>query len=162
ADEVADVRAATPSHAGQLVVPVLAEIELALASALERGRWAMARGAQRARTRLEACGPTRGGALLPRRIEIERPKLAEAARRLAAGRRARLRTAQSPLALMTRVLGALNPTAVLGRGFSLTWIEAEGGKRLVRDGSGIAPGSVLRTTLAEGADLLSEVVRPVD
>jgi exodeoxyribonuclease VII large subunit len=162
ADEVADVRAATPSHAGQLVVPVLAEIERALASALERGRWAIGRVAQRARTRLDACGPTRGGAALPRRVEAERRRLKEAGRRLEAALLARVRAAQSALGLGTRMLSALDPTAVLGRGFSLTWIEEGGARRLVRDGAEVHAGAVIRTTLGAGPDLSSEVRGPVD
>jgi exodeoxyribonuclease VII large subunit len=162
ADEVADVRAATPSNAGEIVVPVLADVERDLASALERGRWAIARIAQRARAAVDACAPSRGGAALPRRLEAEKRRLAEAGRRLREALLARIRSAQHGLALGTRVLQALNPTAVLGRGFSLTWTEDGGARRLVRDGSQIAPGAVIRTTLAKGADLVSEVRKPVD
>jgi exodeoxyribonuclease VII large subunit len=162
ADDVADVRAATPSHAGQLVVPVLAEIEAALASALERGRWATARAAQRARTRLDSCGPARALAILPRRVDAVRRGLDEAARRLGDALTSRLRGVRHSVEVNTRVLAALNPVAILGRGFSLTWVGEGASRRLVRDGSEVAPGVVIRTTFAKGEDVLSEVQKPVD
>src|SRR5262249_36733873 len=135
ADEVADVRAATPSHAAQMVVPVLADLDAALRSALERGRWAIARGAQRARTRLEACGPGRAGGALPRPVEAVRRGLEDSARRLREALLGRMRVLRHAVDVGTRVLHALNPTAVLGRGFSLTWTGEGAEKRLVRDGS---------------------------
>jgi exodeoxyribonuclease VII large subunit len=162
ADEVADVRAATPSHAGQLVVPVLAELDAALASALERGRWATARIAQRARTRLDSCGPGRVLAILPRRVDAVRRGLDEAGRRLREALVGRLRGVRHTLEMGTRVLGALDPTAVLGRGFSLTWVGEGAARRLVRDGAEVPPGAVIRTTFAKGGDVRSEVVESVD
>ena len=73
-----------------------------------------------------------------------------------------MRTVRHVVDVGTRVLQAMNPTAVLGRGFSLTWTGDDDDRRLARNGSELAPGTILRTTLANGADVLSEVRGAVD
>lgn len=55
-------------------------------------------------------------------------------------------------------LRALNPLAVLARGFSVTRVLRDGREEILRDAKQAARGAVLRTTLAHGGDLLSQVV----
>ncbi len=202
ADDVADVRAATPSQAGELVVPVLAEIELGLDEALARARRAVRARAREARQVVTEVGRRGGLAQFPRRVEEERQHLDAQEVRLRAALRQRLDRAADQIRVADRVLAAhrpaarllalrqvvddaflriasavrpvvvrahgrllaqasalsaLDPVAVLGRGFSLTWVEVDGQRRLVRDTQGLAPGAEIRTTLAAGDDLLSRV-----
>ncbi len=202
ADEVADVRAATPSQAGELVVPVLAELDAGLRDLASRSRRAVRVIAREARAALAAAGRSSGLANFRRRIDEERQHLdalddelraalrkqvdrcADALRvaervlganrptaRLAALRKVvddafgRMRSAVRPplvraagqLLAQASALKALDPVAVLGRGFSLTWVEANGVRRLVRDSRDIAPGARIRSTVASGDDLISEV-----
>ena len=138
ADEVADVRAATPSHAGQLVVPVLAELDAALASALERGPLGRsARIAQRARTRLDSCGPAPGARDPARAASTPaRRGLDEAARRL---REALLGAPARPSATRSRsgrgCSARSTPPPSSGAGSRSRGSGEGAARRLVRDGS---------------------------
>ena len=64
--------------------------------------------------------------------------------------------------LGTRVLAALNPTAVLGRGFSLTWTEEGGARKLVARRVGGRARDAHPDDVRGRRDLLSEVRKPVD
>ncbi|HYC76344.1 MAG TPA: exodeoxyribonuclease VII large subunit, partial [Planctomycetota bacterium] len=71
----------------------------------------------------------------------------------------RLAAARARVDAAGRALTALDPTAVLARGYSLTWIEDAGGaRRLVRDASEAPDGATLRTVFARGDALRSKVV----
>jgi exodeoxyribonuclease VII large subunit len=181
ADEVADVRAATPSHAGQLVVPVLADLLGAVSGAIERGRWAVVRQvraearlvrqareklarvlsgrASAARQRVEAAGRVLDAQSPAAHVRRLRQRMDDAGRRLALAIGLRLAAAHERLEARLGRLAALNPTAVLARGFSLTWVETAAGRELIRDGGRLAAGAVIRTTFATGPDAVSEVVR---
>jgi exodeoxyribonuclease VII large subunit len=182
ADDVADVRAATPSHAGQLVVPVLADLLAALGGAIERGRWAVSRHLRHEAVQIRSGGAKLNQALGSRiasardrvasagrvlharspaaHVRRWRQLLAESGRRLAVAMAPRLSSARERLDARLGKLAALDPTAVLARGFSLSWVDDAGNRRLIRDGSDLAPGSVMRTTFASGPDAVSVVRGP--
>lgn len=107
-----------------------------------------------ARRRLEA-----GGMTLEYRL---RGRLAAERRRLDdvfdAGERAlrqRLTRDRARLARAAAQVRALDPTAILGRGFSIT---LDAGGRVLRSAADTAPGAVLRTKLASG-EITTEVIR---
>jgi exodeoxyribonuclease VII large subunit len=125
ADLVADRRALTPSEAGELVVPDGAEIAMHLDRLGQALHHAGAARMRDARARLDSL--TRGlSAAVAQDLERRRHRLD------------RLKTS----------LDALNPEAVLARGYSLTL--AEDGRTLVRDPSQVPAGSLLHTVLASG------------
>jgi exodeoxyribonuclease VII large subunit len=125
ADLVADRRALTPSEAGELVVPDAAEIAMHLDRLGQALHHAGAARMRDARARLDALA--RGlSAATAQDLERRRHRLD------------RLKTS----------LDALNPEAVLARGYSLTL--AEDGRTLVRDPSQVPAGSLLHTVLASG------------
>ncbi len=85
-----------------------------------------------------------------------RAKLADAGSRMARAVKPPLEAGRSRLANAGRALAALDPTAVLARGFSLTWAEApDGSRRLLREAAELQAGETLRSTLGHGPDLLS-------
>ncbi len=124
-DLAADRRALTPSEAGELVVPDGAEIAMHLDRLGQALRHAGAARMLQARTRLDALARDMAAAA-SRGVQDRRHRLD------------RLRTS----------LDALNPEAVLARGYSLTL--AEDGRTVVRDPSQAPPGSLLHTLLAAG------------
>ena len=90
-------------------------------------------------------------------VRERRTRLKGLAERLAPAARAAVARARGRLLPLGSSLLALNPTAVLERGFSITRVVRDGKEIILRDGEEAAPGDRLRTTLARGGDLLSEV-----
>ena len=169
-DFAADLRAPTPSAAAELVVGRREDFEERL-NALAR-RLASALGAARDRAsgrlsallarralreparlaepfaqRLDQCRMrmARAAESFPGRL---RPRLDALAARLAAPLRAGARRERERLAAVERHLRALNPLAVLERGYSLTTLD-DGA--VVRDPAQAPPGARLRTRVARGA-----------
>jgi exodeoxyribonuclease VII large subunit len=148
ADLAADVRAATPSEAAELVAPAAEEIVVGLRHLHKRMSAALGRKAAAARDRLDA---------LARRRVFRRPhdRLHEAARRLDELEARSFRAMDHRLALARRQtdaaaarLDSLSPLAVLGRGYSLTRRESDG--RVVRDAGDLSVGQRLTTRFAHG------------
>ena len=69
--------------------------------------------------------------------------------------RQRLTRDRARLARSAAQVRALDPTAILGRGFSIT---LDAGGRVLRSAADTAPGAVLRTKLASG-EITTEVIR---
>ncbi len=156
-DFVADVRAATPTEAGEIVVPDRAELlerlrerrrrlALALQACVERGRQRMERAASRYAFRH------------PETALRERAQRADdALARLVTLLRHRLGLLRESLSGAGRRLEALSPLRVLERGYSLTF-AADG--RLLRSVAGLSPGDTIATRLHAGR--LTSQVRSVD
>ena len=146
ADLVADVRALTPSEAGELVVPHHEEIRAELARFEQHLAQALRSRAATARARLESLGSRR---VLTRPLE----RLHELARRIdeleMRGRRAmsnRLVLARQQLATASGRLEALSPLKVLERGYSVTRLLPS--KTVIRSSSQTHPGDAPRNAAA--------------
>ncbi len=177
ADLVADVRAATPSQAGELVVPVKAELEARLAQEQRRLAQRLRVRLDRAWQRLESLADrpllrSPRGLFAPRRVGLEhlrarltalspaaslvrrRERLEALAHRVVGAAGATVLSRRSALERAAASLRALSPLSVLARGWSLT-TTVDG--RVLR-AVGEAPlGTRLRTRLADGGVLHSRV-----
>jgi len=122
-DLAADARASTPSLAGRLVVPDLAQ----LLERLDRGRSGLERGARRALDRER------------QRLERTHERLGSAPRLLLERGRARLEHAAGRLR-------ALSPQATLERGYAIVRAKDE----IVRAGGAVSRGQRVDVELAEG------------
>lgn len=123
-DLAADVRAATPTAAGALVVPDLKELEAALTGMQRRLRLALRTQVERDRHRLEG----------------QRERLRAAPKLLLERRRAALDRSEARLR-------TLSPLATLGRGYAIVRV---GGDAL-RSSAAVAPGDALDVELAAGS-----------
>ncbi|HEY2251782.1 MAG TPA: exodeoxyribonuclease VII large subunit, partial [Planctomycetaceae bacterium] len=148
ADLVADVRALTPSEAGEMVVPLLTEVHAELLRLQRHLSQALRSQAATARTTLE---------MLASRRVLTRPaeRLHDLARQLdeieSRARRAignRLSLAREQLAAAGGRLDALSPLKVLERGYSVTRLLLTG--EVVRSFDQMQPGDVLETLLQSG------------
>jgi exodeoxyribonuclease VII large subunit len=122
-DLAADVRASTPSVAGRLVVPDLAQ----LLERLDRSRAGLERGARRSLERER------------RRLDGTHERLARAPRLLLERRRAKLEQNAGRLR-------ALSPKATLERGYAIV----RAGEQIVRSGEAVEPGERIDVELAKG------------
>jgi len=147
-DLAADVRAKTPTEAGEFVVPEVARLREEVAATLARGTSAL-RGILRghaldlseAERRLHRCHP---------RTRLERDRAAlqrldDRLRRLA-GRR--VEQERSQLVALGGRLDALSPLRVLDRGYALARRPETG--EVVRDAATLSPGASLIIRLARG------------
>ena len=148
-DEVADLRAPTPSAAAELCVPSVAEITERLGEArerLERGvELALDGGRVRLRhlqAHLRRLDP--GRTITPRQALVR--GLAERGVRR---QRASLDAARGRLALQVGLLRALDPAAVLGRGYAVLADSATGAP--ISRVAEASPGQGVRADLADGA-----------
>jgi len=147
ADLAADVRAATPSEAAELVAPAADEMLAALDQLRQRLRNALAGRATAARTRLDAVARARVFRRPLEMIHDRGRRLDELDARAARAVNARLDSARHRLATIAGRLESLSPLAVLGRGYSLT--RTDDGQ-LVRDAKQLAPGQQITTRFAQG------------
>jgi exodeoxyribonuclease VII large subunit len=122
-DLAADVRASTPSVAGRLVVPDLAQ----LLERLDRSRSGLERGARRSLERER------------HRLERSHERLGRAPRLLVERNRARLEQ-------FAGRLRALSPRATLERGYAIV----RSGEEIVRSGRALETGERVDVELAEG------------
>jgi exodeoxyribonuclease VII large subunit len=123
-DLAADVRASTPSVAGRLVVPDLAE----LLERLARARDGLARGAGRS-------------------LERHRDRLDRAHERLRAAPSLLLERKRSRLDHLAAQLRALSPYATLERGYAIV----HSGEHVVRSAAAVTAGEPLRVRVADGS-----------
>ncbi len=178
-DLVADVRALTPTAAGELVVPDLGGLRGDLDDLLARLRQGARRLGGEERRRLEELARRPGLNLFPRVIEELRQDLDALATRLAqavgagvslhrahvqmlqgrleTGARSSVAAARHRLEPLAAALRALNPVQVLGRGFSVTRVERDGEMKIVRGPRDVQPGDRIRTAFAAGDEVVSDV-----
>jgi exodeoxyribonuclease VII large subunit len=122
-DLAADVRASTPSVAGRLVVPDLAQ----LLERMDRGRSGLERGARRS-------------------LERERRRVDGAHERLVRAPRLLLERGRARLEQSAGTLRALSPKATLERGYAIVRAREE----IVRSGKDVETGERVEVELAEG------------
>ena len=144
ADLVADVRAATPTHAAEVVVPVRDDL-LATLSAL-RGRLVRAEGNALGERR-RVLRALRAELSDPRRVLSDhRRRLDEALHRAAAWSASTFRRESMRLAGLAARLEPANVGKILTRGFALALLDG----RPLRSSAEAAPGDPLRVVLGEG------------
>lgn len=147
ADFVADLRAATPSNAAELVAPDVSELRDAIRSASARLDQAIDRGLSQRRTALTELASRRvmqspTGFIDQRRLELDSIRL-----RLGAAATGRLHRERQEFARLAAKLDALSPLKVLGRGYSIA-LDAEG--RAVREADQLKAGDKLDLRLSRG------------
>ena len=144
ADLVADVRAATPTHAAEVVVPVRDDL-LATLSAL-RGRLLRAEGNALGERR-RVLRALRAELSDPRRVLSDhRRRLDEALHRAAAWSASTFRRESMRLAGLAARLEPANVGKILTRGFALALAHG----RPLRSSAEAAPGDPVRVVLGEG------------
>ena len=149
ADLVADVRALTPTEAGERVVPSSADVAAELHNLLDRMNGCMSLRFQTLKARLD------GLASRPALMRPEQPiidltqRVDELSDRMSRGLESKLSKTREQLGHFSQQLDALSPLAVLSRGYSLTQRADDG--RLIRETSELKEGDVLYTRLGHGA-----------
>ena len=157
ADFVADVRAATPSHAAEIAVPDQEELRERLLSA--QGR--MVQGEERRlgllRTRLTALSEKRVLRDPMAFLQEKRMILDYVQRALADRGGAILSEPKRRLGALSAALDAMSPLAVLGRGYAMP--QREDGS-VLRSAADVSAGDKLTVTMGDGAiDCRVEEVR---
>ncbi len=147
-DLAADLRAATPSEAAELVAPASEEIAAVLGRYRQRMLAALRGRATTARARLDAVSASRAFRQPYLRIHDLQRRLDELESRWLRAIRGRLALAQQASGAMAARLESLSPLAVLGRGYSLTQRSDDG--RIIRDAREVSIGDQLTTRFAQG------------
>lgn len=147
-DFVADLRAATPSNAAELAVQdqdalrqTLDQLSVAMAAAMTR----------QIKMHRQHLNVLAGSAALqsPEGYLLQRKKTVEMLQnRLISAQNAQLSRKNQRFVEMTAKLDAMSPLKVLTRGYAMAQKENE---EIVRSVSQIAPGDVVRVSLADGA-----------
>lgn len=153
ADFVADVRAATPSMAAEMVVPDRLDLEAGVLAYTRHLRTAMMAVLQQSQARVQQATShpllQRPGALL----EQQQLRVDEAAATLARGMATRLERHRARLERAGATLQALSPLGVLGRGYSIC--RREDGT-VVRRIAQVQAGDSVQVTVSDG-DILGSV-----
>ncbi|NUQ00082.1 MAG: exodeoxyribonuclease VII large subunit [Armatimonadetes bacterium] len=148
-DFAADVRAATPTHAAELAVPEIgaeaqhhgqleARLNRALAQRVETARL----GFQAIESRCLAAAPS---AVLAQQMQ----RLDELSERLECAVARLTERASHHLARLTQTLAALDPSAVLARGYAILRRERDG--KVAMDPADLPPGTLVEARLAGGS-----------
>lgn len=119
ADFAADLRAPTPSAAAELAVPSREEVQGSLDESRERLALSVTGLLEAHRARLEALRRSHGMNLLGSMIDQKRQTLDALSSRAAAGILGSLQAASAKTSRLAALLAALDPAAVLGRGYSI-------------------------------------------
>lgn len=158
-DLVADCRANTPTHAGELVVPELADIEDRLADARGRLRRALVNRLRRAQDQVDALAKSYGFRATPDRVYQCSQRLDEIETRLRSSAGHRMTAARDRTLSLAGRLEALGPLRVLERGYSITLLHPDG--KALKDASVADVGKTILTLLSKGRILsrITEVHR---
>ncbi|MDZ4779358.1 MAG: exodeoxyribonuclease VII large subunit [Planctomycetia bacterium] len=148
ADLVADVRALTPSEAAERVVPSADELRQTLGQHAQRLLTQLRSRATSARLRLESLAARRIFRRPFATLQQSEQRLDELDARAARATRQKLADGRRQISSTAARLESLSPLGVLGRGYSLTFREANG--HLIRDAGELQPGDRIRTRLGQG------------
>lgn len=147
ADFVADLRAATPSHAGELVVPERAAVDRELARAADALPRALLRRVAQDREQLRALASNWALRSPLERITQLRQRLDELQERVQPLGAEAMTRRREHLGMCAAQLEGLSPLRVLDRGFSVTVLD-DG--TVVRDARQVKPGERVMTRLRKG------------
>ncbi|HEV3010577.1 MAG TPA: exodeoxyribonuclease VII large subunit [Burkholderiales bacterium] len=154
ADFAADRRAPTPTAAAELVSPARAELAAGLAKTVRRLSLEIDRKFRYAAQALDACA--RRLVHPAARLRSYQQMVTQFKARLAFAFSHKVHRCQAHLARLDATLKSVDPTAVLARGYSITY-SATG--EVLRDSSYVQNGERIKTTLAQG-QIESEVKKP--
>ncbi|NUO78771.1 exodeoxyribonuclease VII large subunit [candidate division KSB1 bacterium] len=156
-DFVADVRAATPSVAAEMVAPEAREIRNLLLVQLRRGFMHLKRKAQLYRERLHRIASSYG-LRQPLNVAHQRTQeLDELFRRMSQALRQRQERSLLELENLSKRLNALSHASILRRGFALVYRKADG--VLVRHAQQVHEADLIRVQMATSA-IEAEVITP--
>jgi exodeoxyribonuclease VII large subunit len=147
-DLVADVRALTPSEAAERVVPSGEELKQTLQQHAQRLLTQLRTRATTARLRLEGVAARRAFRRPFAMLQEAEQRLDELETRSNRAMRQKLADGRLHITAAAARLESLSPLGVLGRGYSLTFREANG--ELVREASNLRPGDRIRTRFGRG------------
>ena len=147
ADFVADVRAATPSHAAEIAVPDQGELLEKLQSARLHMARSQSKRLELLRRRLETLAGKRVLTDPMAVIQDKRMLLAHLQKNLGYAASARLSRPRQRLGSLAASLDAMSPLKVLGRGFAMA-TDQKG--QVLRRAADVSPGDRVSVTLAEG------------
>lgn len=147
ADFVADVRAATPSHAAEIAVPDQGELLEKLQSARLHMARSQSKRLELLRRRLETLAGKRVLTDPMAVIQDKRMLLAHLQKNLGYAASARLSRPRQRLGALAASLDAMSPLKVLGRGFAMA-TDQKG--QVLRRAADVSPGDRVSVTLAEG------------
>ena len=119
ADFVADLRAPTPSTAAELAVPEMEACYEAVRLQAKQMRRALNNRLERMRDAVKLFASSKAFRLLEHKLMSERQSLDSLREYASRGARERITAARSELARMVGQLSALNPSAVLERGYAI-------------------------------------------
>lgn len=146
ADLVADVRAATPTAAAQLVVRDRSELVPLLDATIERITRLLRHRIDRGRSRLDAVLRSRGFSRPVDVIWMHGQRVDDLEHRARTAARASITRLRQALALMEAKIGALGPERVLARGFAI--IERRG-KPVIKVGE-LVDGDTVNIIMQDG------------
>ena len=158
ADFAADLRAPTPSAAAEMAVPEAAALRAAIDGLLESGAAAIERRLTLERAHLARLNAS-AALNMPSRLLIERRETAleRLTGRMTRAAQAMPQTKRARLDGLMRALGAVNPNAVLERGYAV--VRQNG--QAVTDASALDVGDLIDVTL-KGGTLGARVTRHTD
>lgn len=145
-DFVADLRSPTPSAAAELAVPDVRELLLRADSLLERAESALMRSAERARERLLRCSERLSCESALSMLRERRETLLISYENLKRTMKAGLDAKNGGFVIAAEKLGALNPLAVLKRGYAI----AEVGGKLITSSDDVLIGDEICVRFSDG------------
>lgn len=148
ADYVADVRAPTPSAAAELVVPDIVDLIEEISSSRARAERAVSAGLRLHRANLLHARHRLAQASPIMQLGRVRADLAASTLQLRALANRRIERLRHDLDRTSSVLGALNPDALLRRGYAFVEDGASG--QPISGIRSLRPGSAVRATFADG------------
>lgn len=159
-DFAADLRVPTPSAAAELVIARKEELLEAVANARRRLSSALELRLSQLRRRFERAAQSRVFREPEHAVRIYQQRLDELALRLPRALAYRMEKAKERIQRVDQQLRALNPKAVLGRGYAILLKEADG--LAVRSTEDVTSGDNLRGLIAEGEIALTVQDRTTD
>lgn len=147
ADFAADLRAATPSHAGELVVPELTGVEEELSRAAQTLPAALLRRVTQEREQLRGMASSWALRSPLERITQSRQRLDELQERLQPLGEEFVARRREHLGMCAAQLDGLSPLRVLERGYSVTTLESG---EVLRRAAQVKPGDRIETRVAKG------------